>query len=77
MVNAQMQTNVWQGTMIVACMQIVIMMLDTINAHVMKDFLVMVLAFLVALILMSVNPILVLLLNIVSIQWEALGFSIL
>ena len=77
MVNAQMQTNVWQGPMIVACMRIAIMMLDTINAHVMKDFLVMVLAFLVALILMSVNPILVLLLNIVSIQWEALGFSIL
>ena len=62
--------------MIVACMQIAIMMLDTINAHVMKDFLVMVLEFLVALILMSVNRILVLLLNIVSIQWEAVGFSI-
>ena len=61
----------------VACMPIVITMLDITSAHVMMDFLGMVLEFWVALILMNVNRILVLQLNIVSIQWEALGFSIL
>ena len=50
-------------------------MLDITNAHVMMDFLVMVLEFWVVLIWMNANRILVLQLNIVSIQWEAIGFS--
>ena len=61
--------------MTVACMPIVITMLDIMNAHVMMDFLVMVLEFWVVLIWMNVNRIHVLQLNIVSIQWEAIGFS--